>query len=97
MYTILKRTQRAKNNKDIYAYGCVTTLLRDFEKFPYLIFFPLHDILFRAVFLFTGQKRITLHRWHLENFCQDYNNEKSYFVFDSEIKIFEFYIDSKPA
>ena len=27
--------KKARTNIDIYAYGCVTKYLRDFEKFPY--------------------------------------------------------------
>ena len=61
MYTILYRILRTKNNIDNYVYGCMTTFLRGFECFPYLIFFLLHSILFRAVFLFTGQNRITFY------------------------------------
>ena len=59
MYTILYRILRTRNNIDIYVYGCVTKFLRDFDKFPYLIIFLFHDILFRVVFLFTGRKRVT--------------------------------------
>ena len=33
VYLIHKRIQRARNNKDLYVYGCVTTFLRDFENF----------------------------------------------------------------
>ena len=64
VHTILWIIQRAKHNIDIHVHGCVTTFLRDFDKFSYLIFFLLHDILYRAVFLFTGRKRITFNCWH---------------------------------
>ena len=61
--------------------------------FLYLIFFLLHNILFGAVFcLFTGRKRITFICWYFKNFCQNDKNEKSYFAFDSVIKIVKSYI-----
>ena len=52
----------------------MTSFIRDFDNFFWLILFLLHDILFPTVFLFTGRKRITFYYWHFKNFCQ--NNKK---------------------
>ena len=57
--------------------------------------FPFHNILFQAVFLLTGRKRITLYCWHFKNFCQKNKNEKLYFAFDSVIKILKSYRPKK--
>ena len=70
MYTILQGIQRTNNNKDFFVYGCETTFWRDFEKNPYLICFLFHNILCWAVFLFTGQKRITFYCWQFKTFSK---------------------------
>ena len=92
-----KEYKEQKHNIDIYVYGCVTTFLRDVDQFPYLIFFFLHNILFRAVFLFTGRKRITFYCWHFKNCCQNNKNEKLYFAFESVMKIGKSYLIQKPV
>ena len=71
--------------------------VRYFWKIPYLICFLLHNILFRAVFLFTGQKRITFYCRHFKNFDQNKKNRKLYFAFNSVIKIVKSFIIKKTS